>query len=199
MPAAVLVSCLSLPRPESGRIPDARNFRVAEKVLRALEQERNGRRQHGRAEDLFAVFYLPVTEGVPFELKAGRLEYPNFWCEVIEAFHADWVRNEQTARREAHWRPSYEKAAALQHRCLTTVQTAVLLPRGIEAHIDVDLPRVLRKVWQRHPELDARDAEGLKTDFFHLAAVFAHAAQQGFAEMDQAAARRPGWLIRVTA
>ena len=206
--AALLGGCGSAPDWGAGtRMPNppaGPEWVRAERALRSLSRERARFLAERRAEDVFAVFYYHVTDGVISMARQGKLRHPEFWLNETGQFHDAYAKNRQAGTREAHWHGYYAKAASIPLGRLAERHVAGpgdlwgnpgLASLGAIAHIRGDLPASLASTRAQHPGLCIACGSALERDFNDLSIIFATACQRGYGDLARVLPpQQPGYL-----
>ncbi|MFW6051279.1 MAG: DUF5995 family protein [Myxococcota bacterium] len=134
-------------------------------------------------ERWFTRVYEHVTEHQIEACHEGRFEHPAWVLRLIVAFHRfyvtnlrAWLRHDRTAV-EDHWRSAFRgmEGSARQRRPLEHV--GYVVAKGMQAHIEEDLPRALAQVWARH-YAGRCDYVRLRADYLAMAPIFQQAADR---------------------
>ena len=196
---AFLASCSlpnvtpSLPSAERGPgVPrcQAGHLRRARATLQKLETERTLFLRSGDPRKIFSVFYRHVTAAILERAEQGVLREPDAILEMVVEFHRVYERNRFAAQRDAHWQPYYELADGVRNPDFKTGRA--IIQRGVDAHIDHDLPVILRQTLRRHPELQAAGGIRLKQAMDDLSGLFLPCSALGFADLAAVLPDAPG-------
>jgi hypothetical protein len=106
------------------------------------------------SERWFTRVYEHVTEAQLHACREGRFEHPAWVLRLIPAFHRyyvtnlrAWMRRERAAV-EAHWLSAFRAMEGLERRRPGPLERlGYTVAKGMQAHIEEDLPRALAEVW----------------------------------------------------
>lgn len=193
--AALLSSCAVTPRPAGTTvIPIAAAGAVKAEAAREIVGELAARRARflttGDLREVFSVFYYHTTTAILRRVKNGAVSGGDLIVEMIVDFYGDYDRNRSPAAREAHWQPYYALAAGAKARNFKTGRE--LIQRGIEAHIDHDLPQVLMRLFQRHPDLRGPRLDKFEAALESLNDLFLPCSVLGFQDLAKVLPNAPG-------
>jgi hypothetical protein len=132
--------------------------------------------------EVFPALYSHATEAIVRQ----PLGAPKMILEMIERFHTLYVQG----RTQRHWRPYYDYAAFLnakRGRIVSPISVLELMTQGVNAHINVDLPRAITEVVQGRSEAEITR---FVADYKRLDTVFAPAEKQMLSDLREAMRRR---------
>jgi hypothetical protein len=146
--------------------------------------------QTGDLKEVFSVFYWHTTLSILERMRNETSENAGLILEMIEDFYGDYECNRSPEHREPHWEPYYRLAS--EGGTPDFKRGRELVQRAIEAHIDHDLPRVLRRLLERHPDLRGRGLESLKEALDSLNGLFLPCSAAGFHDLAKVLPGAPG-------
>jgi uncharacterized protein YndB with AHSA1/START domain len=140
----------------------------------------------------FVRVYQFVSELQIAACRKGAFVHPDWVLRIVPRFHAYYVENlrrwtgEAAGACEDHWRSSF-RAMELAHRWRRRALDAVLygVAKGMQAHIEEDLPRTLAEVHHRHYRSVFGYAR-FRADYLAMAEVFRGAGERLMAEIPRA-------------
>jgi Family of unknown function (DUF5995) len=206
IPLLIILPCLTAgcrmaaPPPPPVPVPLSAQARH---IMQSLESGHREFLLHGTPEKVFAVFYHHVTRAILHRVQQGETDCAPVIIELLEEFHADYLRNQNPATRTAAWARYYEKAASLHtglrwrgiiHPGDFTAPRS-LLALAVTAHIDGDLPHCLTRVLRRHPELRGSELLRLEAAFRSLDDLFQPCSAAGFADLATRTPDAPGAAV----
>ncbi|MFW5925779.1 MAG: DUF5995 family protein [Myxococcota bacterium] len=161
---------------EHAPVPDL--LRVAEDCLAEQRSLADGLMATEAPARWFTRVYEHVTELQIAGCREGRFRHPAWVLRLIPAFHElyvrnlrAWLRREHTAV-EAHWRSAFTAMeGAARKRPEPLSHLGYVVAKGMQAHIEEDLPRALAQVWARH-YAGRCDYVRLRGDYLAMESVF---------------------------
>lgn len=161
-----------------------RLYDVAEDVLASQRKLGNQLAAQDDPKQWFARVYELVTENQIRACREGLFGHPGWVLQIIPRF--DYYFKENLARWmdgrpefcEQHWRSSF-RAMETAHRWKGTALEALTygIAKGMQAHIEEDLPRTLAEVYFYHYR--DRCAYGrFRADYLRMTDIFSSAADQ---------------------
>jgi hypothetical protein len=126
----------------------------------------------------FTRVYQHVTELQIEACRSGLFEHPAWILRLIPHFHRyyveslrAWLRRDRSAV-EAHWLSAFDAMEGREReRAGTLKRMAYAVAKGMQAHIEEDLPRTLGHVWAQH-YAGRCDYVRLRGDYLSMGFVF---------------------------
>jgi uncharacterized protein YndB with AHSA1/START domain len=171
-----------LPHPPLRSLDESSVLRRLERDARACLEEQRELAEAFDASDApqrwFTRVYEHVTELQIEACHSGLFEHPAWVLRLIPHFHRyyveslrAWLRHERSAV-EAHWLSAFQAMEGQERgRPGTLKRMAYAVAKGMQAHIEEDLPRTLGHVWAQH-YAGRCDYVRLRGDYLSMGFVF---------------------------
>lgn len=175
-------------------------FEAAEATLARERALANALFEASDPKRWFARVYEYVTEAQIARCREGAFAHPGWVLRLIPRFHAYFegnlrrYRGEDPGRPETHWRSSFRAMDEAERWQGDEVRGAFYgIAKGMQAHIEEDLPRTLAEVYLKH-YAERCDYARFRADYLRMDVIFGGASERLLAHIPRA---KLPWRSRV--